>query len=196
MGFEYWRNADYQSWQHARQTAFENGIPLDDAWHDFDQFLSDIGERPTKSHCNIAMHCQATGYVPGNCFWSVYKQPECQFRLCDVAMSYLKAKVIDEETASMLANIDADIDVIRQSFRQLDSITKDMSAAMRTKAIAARVQNLSRTYGEVPDNDVNRWQIHHIAQRIKRENHERNMEAPIIDEPDLLIELDAACAPG
>lgn len=50
------------------------GVRLCARWHDFSQFLSDMGPRPSPKHSVDRFPNRRGNYEPGNCRWATYQQ--------------------------------------------------------------------------------------------------------------------------
>lgn len=77
--YEVWRGMRQRcNYKHAR--AFHNygarGISIDPSWNDFEQFINDMGRRPSKRH-SLERVDNDKGYSRENCIWTV---PEVQHR--------------------------------------------------------------------------------------------------------------------
>jgi hypothetical protein len=77
-------NLTYLSWSHIRQRCGDpnhrsypryggRGITICARWDDFNNFLADMGERPSKGH-SIERRNNDGHYEPSNCFWATMKQ--------------------------------------------------------------------------------------------------------------------------
>lgn len=51
------------------------GITVDQAWQSFEQFVADIGPRPTPGHTVDRIN-NDLGYGPGNCRWATWEEQE------------------------------------------------------------------------------------------------------------------------
>ena len=44
------------------------GIKVHPAWHDYNMFAKDMGEKP--ENCRLTRHCDGLDFTPDNCFWN------------------------------------------------------------------------------------------------------------------------------
>lgn len=76
-----WQSPTYKCWiamllrcenqKHGSYASYGgNGITVCDRWHIFDQFLADMGERPSKNHSLDRYPNQRGNYEPGNVRWA------------------------------------------------------------------------------------------------------------------------------
>jgi hypothetical protein len=75
------RTATYSSWQHAMTRCYNSefhqfkdyggrGIKVCERWHVFENFLADMGERPSLDHSIDRFPDNNGNYEPGNCRWA------------------------------------------------------------------------------------------------------------------------------
>ncbi len=162
----------YCAWESARSRARIQGIHFHPAWNDFWVFFADVGECP--DDCKLRYESASAGFVPGNCDWNGGKFAR-SFAECPVAVTYLKNKLINEETAFTIAALDVKIETVIQRFKLLDLETTGESAAKRRKFIAGLVKDFVHWHGVVPVGEINRWEIRREAALIRRENIERGI---------------------
>jgi hypothetical protein len=67
------KSLTYSSWASLIQRA-SDVAPVCEAWLVFDNFLTDMGERPSKGHCLLRQPNHTGKYEPGNCIWATRKQ--------------------------------------------------------------------------------------------------------------------------
>jgi hypothetical protein len=65
----------------------ENGIVVCDRWLSFDNFLADMGERPSLSHSIDRFPNKMGNYEPGNCRWAT-KREQANNRVTNVTFEY------------------------------------------------------------------------------------------------------------
>lgn len=86
------KTPEYRSWVAMKQrcynpktTGYENyggrGIEVSERWQLFDNFLADMGRRPTESH-SLDRIDNDKGYEPGNCRWATRKEQSSNTRRC------------------------------------------------------------------------------------------------------------------
>lgn len=77
-------NITYRSWNKMKQRCTNpnndrfakyggRGITLCDRWQDYDNFLADMGERPSVKHC-LCRQDHDKGYQPGNVEWGTKEE--------------------------------------------------------------------------------------------------------------------------
>ena len=88
VGGKRYYSPTYQSWRgmidRCKSTSarhkdyFDRGITVCDRWKQFENFLSDMGERPVG--LTIERKNNDKGYEPGNCCWATYKEQRANRR--------------------------------------------------------------------------------------------------------------------
>ena len=109
------KSATYRSWIAMRQRCsarrlgnesyFARGISVCDRWLVFENFLADMGERPSRRH-SIDRINNNGNYEPGNCRWATASQQQrntSRTRLTDAAVAEIRSRRVRGEQIRALA---------------------------------------------------------------------------------------------
>jgi hypothetical protein len=96
------------------------GITVDQRWLSFENFMSDMGTRPSKQHSLDRINCDG-GYSPQNCRWATHKQQQRNRRnnkvmeangLTATFAEHCESSGVKYQTAFMRLKKGAPIDVV------------------------------------------------------------------------------------
>lgn len=109
------RTPEHSSWGHMMQRCYNKnnnmyefygakGVKVCDRWHEFKNFLDDMGEKPTSEHSIDRIDVYGN-YEPDNCRWATREQQDRNTRLRRTNKTGVKGVYFEKQTQMYRASI-------------------------------------------------------------------------------------------